>query len=238
MIAYPAIDLRNGLVVQLVGGEPGSERVVLPDPVAVAEQWIECGFRALHVVDLDAALDTGANDGAVRGIIAAAQHVPVQVGGGVRTTARVSQLIEEGAAAVIVGTRAVQEPGWLEVIALRWPDRIVVAADVRGETVVVRGWTASSGVSAEDLIGRLETLPLAGILVTDVTREGRMVGPDVERFRQLVATTPHRLIASGGIAGAADLARLAATGVAGAVLGMALYTGALDPPVVAGEYRT
>jgi phosphoribosylformimino-5-aminoimidazole carboxamide ribotide isomerase len=238
MIAYPAIDLRGGRVVQLVGGEPGSERVALPDPLAVTGQWLACGFRALHVVDLDAALGEGTNDAIVRSIIDVADGVPVHVGGGIRATSRVRELLDHGAAAVIVGTRAVQDPAWLEEITVRWPDRIIVAADVRGESVVVQGWTAAAGVTAAELIGRLDALPLAGILVTDVAREGRMIGADADRFRHLSAATPHPLIASGGIGGARDLALLAAAGLAGAVLGMALYTGALDAMAIAGEYRT
>lgn len=238
MIAYAAIDLRGGRVVQLVGGEPGTERVSLPDPAAVARQWIDRGFAALHVVDLDAALGVGDNMEAVHAILDAAGDVPVQVGGGVRTTVHVQSLLESGAAAVVVGTRAVQEPDWLEEIATRWPDRIVVAADVRGDDVVIRGWTEQAGVTAGELIRRLAPLPLAGILVTDVSREGRMLGADVERFRRLADAATHPLLASGGIAGAGDLKALATTGVAGVVLGMALYTGALDPATTAGEYRT
>lgn len=238
MIAYAALDLRAGRVVQLVGGAPDSERVSLPDPAGVARRWIDAGFAALHVVDLDAALDTGDNTAAIDDLLAAAGRVPVQVGGGVRTTERVRTLLGQGAAAVVVGTRAVLEPAWLEEIATRWPDRIIVAADVRGTDVVIHGWTEAAGVQAEELIRRLEALPLAGVLVTDVAREGRMLGADVERFRRLADCAAHPLLASGGIAGAADLAALAQTGVAGVVLGMALYTGALDPATTAREYST
>jgi phosphoribosylformimino-5-aminoimidazole carboxamide ribotide isomerase len=238
VIAYAAIDIRDGCVVQLVGGEPSQQRVTLPDPAAVAAQWLDAGFAALHVVDLDAALEHGANSDAVRAVIAVAGDTPVQVGGGVRTSERVQQLLDQGAAAVVVGTRAVQEPAWLEDIAVRWPDRIVVAADVRGDDVVVRGWTESAGITAEALIRRLRPLPLAAILVTDVSREGRMTGADTPRFSALADAAEQPLLASGGIAGPADLADLATTGVAGVVLGMALYTGALDAAAVAREYRS
>ena len=236
MIVYAAIDLRGARVVQLVGGVPEDERVSLPDPAAVAGDWIRAGFTALHVVDLDAALGTGSNAPAVAAVIAAAGAARVQVGGGVRTTERVQELLDAGAGTVVVGTRGVTEGDWLEDIATRWPDRIVLAADVRGDDVVVRGWTASAGMTVDTLLGRIADIPLAGVLVTDVAREGRMTGVDTDRFRQLAALSPHPVLASGGIAGAADLAALSRTGVAGAVVGMALYTGALDAAAVAKEY--
>jgi phosphoribosyl isomerase A len=238
LIAYAAVDLMGGRVVQLVGGLPDQERVSLPDPAAVAMHWVQCGFRALHVVDLDAALGSGDNSGAIRAVIDAAGAVPVQAGGGVRSTARAEALLNAGVARVVVGTRAVEDPAWLERLAERWPQRIVVAADVRGDDVVVRGWTASAGRRADELLQALTALPLAGVLVTDVTREGRMVGADAARFAQLAAATAHPLLASGGVAGPQDLADLAAAGAAGAVLGMALYTGALDPHQVAREYAS
>lgn len=236
MIVYAAIDLRGGRVVQLVGGMPEEERVSLPDPAAVAADWIRAGFTALHVVDLDAALGSGSNAAAVAAVIEAAGTVHVQVGGGVRTTERVQDLLEAGATTVVVGTRGVTDRAWLEEIATRWPDRVVLAADVRGDDVVVRGWTAAAGITVEALLDAIADLPLAGVLVTDVAREGRMGGADTVRFRQLAGLSPHPVLASGGIAGAADLAELSRTGVAGAVVGMALYTGALDAAAVAREY--
>lgn len=236
MIVYAAIDLRGGRVVQLVGGRPEDERVSLPDPAGVARGWIDVGFTALHVVDLDAALGLGSNAAAVDRVIAAARGARVQVAGGVRTTERVEALLDAGADAVVVGTRAVQDPEWLEDIATRWPGRIVLAADVRGDDVVIRGWTAAAGITVDELLGRIAALPLAGVLVTDVAREGQMTGADTVRFRHLAETSPHPVLASGGIAGAADLAALSRSGVAGAIVGMALYTGALDAAVTAVEY--
>ena len=235
MIVYAAIDLRGGRVVQLVGGRPEDERVSLPDPPGVARRWIDAGFTALHVVDLDAALGPGSNAGAVDLVIAASSGARVQVAGGVRTTERVEALLDAGADTVVVGTRGVQEHAWLEEIAARWPGRIVLAADVLGDDVVIRGWTAAAGVTVAELLGGIAALPLAGVLVTDVAREGQMTGADAARFRHLSAMSPHPVLASGGIAGADDLAALARTGVAGVIVGMALYTGALDAAAIA-EY--
>jgi phosphoribosylformimino-5-aminoimidazole carboxamide ribotide isomerase len=236
VIAYAAIDLRGGRVVQLVGGRPEDERVSLPDPAGVARQWIGHGFVALHVVDLDAALGEGTNAGSVADVIRAAGDVPVQVGGGIRTTEAAAALLDAGAARIVVGTRAIEDRAWLETLAARWPARIVVAADVRDGAVLVRGWTTGAGLPLDRLLPRLAPLPLAGVLVTDVSREGRMTGVDVALFRQLVAATPLPLLASGGIAGVQDLVALQQAGAAGAVLGMSLYTGALDAAAVARKF--
>lgn len=243
MIAYAAIDLKGGRVVQLVGGRPEHERVSLPDPVAVARRWVEAGFRWLHVVDLDAALGSASatgggrcsNRAAVEAVLQAVD-VPVQVGGGVRSDEVARGLLEAGAARVIVGTRAVEDPAWLEALAARHTGRVVVAADIRDGLVVTRGWTAGTGLEAARLLERLDPLPLGAVLVTDVSREGQMTGADAERFASLAAATRHPLIAAGGIKGTPDLHALAARGVAGAVLGMALYTGAVEPRATAREF--
>jgi phosphoribosylformimino-5-aminoimidazole carboxamide ribotide isomerase len=237
MIAYAAIDLQCGRVVQLVGGRPDTARVSLPDPAAVARKWADAGFAALHVVDLDAALGSGDNAAAIDAILAAAGALPVQVGGGVRTTERAEALLASGAARVVVGTRAIEDRTWLDQLATRFTNRIVVAADVRGDDIVVRGWTAGTGRRAAEFLASLADLSLAAALVTDVGREGSMVGADVARFDELVRAAPLPLLASGGIAGEADLCALAEIGAAGAVLGMALYTGALDAHAVAQKYR-
>lgn len=235
MIAIPAVDLREGACVQLVGGEYAAERVRLDDPVAVAERWRNAGFKQLHVVDLDAALGRGDNAAVVQRILGL-PGLRVTVGGGVRDTARIRTLVEAGAARVVIGTRAVEDPDWLESVVQDWPGRIVVAADVRGEAVVTRGWAATSDLAVGTLLERLAPLPLAGVLVTAVHQEGRLAGPDLGLVAACTAATDHPLIASGGITTLEDLRALAAAGAAAAVLGMALYTGHLDPDTVAREF--
>ncbi len=235
MIAWPAVDLQAGRVVQLVGGRPGSERVSLPDPVAVARSWVERGFRALHVVDLDAALGTASNRGAIEAILDAVD-VPVQVGGGIRDDALADAFLAAGAARVIAGTRAVRDRRWLESLAARYPERIVVAADTRAGEVLVRGWTEGAGLALLDFVRSLAPLPLAAILVTDVGREGRLAGADAALFGDVVAAAAQPVLAAGGIATAEDLRRLAAAGVAGAVLGMSIYAGEIDADAVAREF--
>ena len=147
-----------------------------------------------------------------------------------------AELIECGASSVIVGTRAIEEPEWLEDLARRLPSRIVVAADVQDREVVVDGWTRGTGIMIEQMLDRLEPLPIAGILVTDVGREGRLQGIDQGLFHTASSRTRHRILAAGGITTEVDLEALAATGVAGAVIGMALYTGTIDPQRAAREY--
>jgi phosphoribosylformimino-5-aminoimidazole carboxamide ribotide isomerase len=231
VIAWPAIDLRGGRVVQLVGGDPARTAVDLPDPSAVARRFEAAGFAGLHVVDLDAALGEGDNREAIAALIGGA-GVPVQVGGGLRDAAAVAWALAAGAARAIVGTRAVRDRAWLEAMVAAHPDRLVVAADCRDGLLLTHGWRAAEGLPVADFVAGLAGLPLAAVLVTDVGREGRLAGADVALFAALAARSSQPLIAAGGIATAADLAALADAGVAGAVLGMALYTGALDAPAV------
>ncbi len=235
MIAFPAIDLRGGRSVQLVGGRLEHERVSLPDPADVARRWVDAGFRALHIVDLDAALGCGDNRSVVEELLRALR-VPVQVGGGIRDESTADALLEAGADRIIIGTRAIEEPAWLAALARARPGRIVVAADVENDTVLTHGWSASSGARINGVLEALDPIPLAGVLITDVAREGRMTGIDGSRFAALVAATRHPLIAAGGIATVHDLRLLEGAGAAGAVLGMALYTGAIDAASAARDF--
>ena len=237
MIAIPAIDLRDGACVQLVGGDYAAEKVRLADPCAVAQRWTGAGFRRLHVVDLDAATGRGSNRAAIDALINAST-VPVQVGGGLRTDDAVAAMLAAGAQRVVLGTRAVNDGAWLGQLATLYPGRIVVAADVRGTDVVTEGWAGVGGRDVPSLLAEFAALPLAGVLVTAVHREGRLEGPDLPLMQDLAARTTLPLFASGGITPMDDLRALAAFGVAGAILGMALYTGALDPRAVAEEFSS
>jgi phosphoribosylformimino-5-aminoimidazole carboxamide ribotide isomerase len=227
---YAAVDVRGGGAVQLVGGRPADERIRLPDPAVVARQWVDAGFRALHVVDLDAALGEGDNAPVIAAIASAVHgRATLQVGGGVRDGAAVNRALVAGADRVVVGTRGVEDRAWLEAVTAAHPGRIVLAADVAGGVVLSRGWTESTGREAAAFLAGLERLDLGAVLVTDVDREGREAGVDLALFRRLLAATQHPLIAAGGIASAVDLAALADLGAAGAVLGMALYSGRIEP---------
>lgn len=235
MIVIPAVDVREGACVQLVGGSPDAERVRLPDPAGVAHEWTHAGFRRLHVVDLDAAMGTGNNADVVEEILR--DHgAEIQVGGGIRRTEQIERLVDLGAAAVVVGTRAIEEPDWLAEVASLYPGMLIVAADVRERQVVTRGWTRTLPYDILDLVDELNDLPLAGLLVTAVHLEGQMRGADLALMEDVSERAAARVIASGGIATMADLRALEHRGVSAAVLGMALYTGALDPRRVAQEF--
>jgi phosphoribosylformimino-5-aminoimidazole carboxamide ribotide isomerase len=237
MIAIPAVDLRGGQCVQLVGGSYEREVVRLDDPRGVARDWARRGFGWLHVVDLDAATGRGGNADLVEELIRdAGAAVHVQAGGGVRDEDAVERLVGAGAARVIVGTRAVEDPSWLEEMAARWPGRLAVAADVRERRVVTSGWQRTLPRHIADFVEQLNDLPLAAVLVTAVHREGRMQGTDLHLMEDVAESSTHPVLASGGITTMHDLRTLAELGIAGAVLGMALYTGALDARAVAEEF--
>jgi len=237
MIAIPAVDLRDGACVQLVGGSYADERVRLQNPAAVAAHWRKIGFRRLHVVDLDAATGRGSNDSVIDEILRDGSG-DLQIGGGVRTTERVDALLRAGAQRVVVGTRAIEHPQWLADLTARHPNRIILAADVRGRNLVTRGWAQELPANIFTLVSDLSSSSLAALLVTAVHVEGQMRGPDLELVQDLVSRTPLPIIASGGVGGVDDLHALAERGAAAVIIGMALYTGALDPRVVATEFAT
>jgi phosphoribosylformimino-5-aminoimidazole carboxamide ribotide isomerase len=235
MIAIPAVDLRDGACVQLVGGSYAEERVRITNPMEVVRSWEHYGFRRLHLVDLDAATGRGSNFSLIRDILSDA-IVPVQVGGGVRTDDRVEELLGAGAASVIVGTRAIEERDWLAELAQRHPGQIVVACDVRERRVTTRGWAHTLPVDILDVVEELNGLPLAGLLVTAVHKEGQLRGTDLPLMEDVAESSHFPVFASGGVSSIEDLRALEHRGIAGAVIGMALYTGAMDPVVVAGEF--
>jgi phosphoribosylformimino-5-aminoimidazole carboxamide ribotide isomerase len=234
MIVLPAIDLRDGACVQLVGGDYAAERVRLPDPFAVLADWLAAGFREIHVVDLDAATRRGDNARIIARLLAS--PATIQVGGGIDSLERAADLLGSGAARVVVGTRAIVDRPWLAELCAFHPGRVVVAADVRNREIVTRGWTAGSGQDVVATVRELDALPLGGILVTAVHREGRLAGPDLGLVDAVVAATRHPVQASGGIRNLADLRDLARAGAARAVVGMALYLGALDRSAVIQEF--
>ena len=221
--------------MQLVGGEYEHERVRLDDPVGVARDWAAIGFRCLHLVDLDAATGRGSNAGTLRAI-AAEPELEVQVGGGIRDDDTVARLLGEGARRVVVGTRALEDPNWLAAISERWPERIVVAADIRDGSVVTHGWQQRMQRSVVEVVQNLNDYRLAAVLVTAVHREGRLEGTDLPLMASVAAVSRAPVYASGGITTMQDLKALADRAVGGAIIGMALYTGVLDSRAVAEEF--
>lgn len=236
MIVIPAVDLRDGACVQLVGGEFSAERIRLPDPLAVARDWDLKGFTSLHVVDLDAATGRGNNRRLIERLIDQTD-LEVQVGGGIRDRDAIAWLVDAGADRVVVGTRALEDLDWLAEMADEFPQQLVVAADVRDRKIVTRGWTRTTHMDIEEALEALSPLPLAGVLVTAVHKEGLMQGTDLTLMELVTDSTSLPVIASGGITTDADLRLLEDRGVSAAVLGMALYTGALDARAIAEEFR-
>ncbi len=235
MIAIPAVDLRGGHCVQLVGGDYADERVRLEDPVAVARDWTRQGFERVHVVDLDAATGRGANADIIRDILRDST-VPVQVGGGIRDESQIERLLDDGATWVVIGTRAIEDEDWRAEMAQRFPGRLIIAADVRERLVVTRGWAETSRLNVIDFVEGLGSLPLAGVLVTAVHLEGKMQGTDLPLMEDVAEASAWPVYASGGVSSLEDMRALEHRGLAGAVLGMALYTGALDARRLAEEF--
>jgi phosphoribosylformimino-5-aminoimidazole carboxamide ribotide isomerase len=235
MIAAPAVDLQGGRCVQLVGGRPEDVRVSLPDPVAQAERWYEQGFGTLHVVDLDAALGTGDNIDLILRIVATTS-AETQVGGGIRDGSRARELLGSGVDRIVVGTRALDDRDWLARLAQEWPGRVMVALDTKEGRILRKGWTEETGLELASYLPGLAALPLAGILATDVGREGRLEGIDRTAVGETIRLSPHPLWASGGVTTVDELEYLNEAGAAGAVLGMALYTETLDPSDVAARW--
>ncbi len=231
MKVLPAVDILEGRVVQLVGGRPGTEQIVLPDPLEVAKGWARQGAPGIHVIDLDGALGKGGNPNLIKRIIKEV-GVPVEVGGGVRTTAIVNQYLEWGAEAVIVGTRAISDTSWLRDIANEHPRRIILALDVANGMIQVKGWQESSHVSLEQMFDIIRDFPLAGVLHTNVDVEGKAQGINPDEVRSFVARCPHPVIASGGIRSNDDIRLLEGMKVSAVVAGIALYTGRLNPAEV------
>jgi phosphoribosylformimino-5-aminoimidazole carboxamide ribotide isomerase len=235
VLVIPAVDLRDGKCVQLVGGSYQDERVRFDNPLEIAHGWVRLGFQRLHVVDLDAATGRGRNTEIVHEILHDVD-ADIQVGGGVRQGEEIERLLGAGAAWVVVGTRALEEPSWLEGMAEAFPGQLIVAADVQRRRIVTRGWSQLLARDVLSVIEELNELPLAGVLVTAVHREGRLAGTDLFLMEDVAERSAHPVIASGGIATMNDLRQLVECGVSGAVIGMALYTGALDPRVLIEEF--
>ncbi len=235
MIAIPAVDVRGGACVQLVGGSYAEERVRITDAPAVARTWVAHGFKRLHVVDLDAATGAGDNAAIIEAILR--EHgTATQVGGGVRCATRVRSLFQAGAASVVVGTRAIDDAAWLAELAANYPGRITVAADVRGRQIVTHGWARTHALDILEFVRSIGDVPLAGLLVTAVHLEGQMLGTDLPLMESVVVAATVPVIAAGGITTIEDLRRLEERGVSAANMRMALYTGRLDASAVAREF--
>ena len=232
MILYPAIDLKDGRCVRLLHGDLNKETVFNTSPADQAQQFQKQGFSWLHVVDLNGAVEGRPVNAAAVADIMNAISIPVQLGGGVRTMEAIEAWIEAGIDRVILGTVAVKDPALVKAAARQWPEQIAVAIDARDGMVATEGWIGASDLGVIELARRFEDAGVAALIVTDIGRDGAMVGVNVDQVGEVADAVSIPVIASGGIASVRDIELLKArTGVpiAGAVLGRSLYEGAVDP---------
>jgi phosphoribosylformimino-5-aminoimidazole carboxamide ribotide isomerase len=228
----PAIDVLGGRCVRLAQGRYDAATVYGDDPAAVAARFAAHPIRRLHVVDLDGArAGRPVNRDAVRSIVSAAAGVPVQLGGGLRDAAGVEAALATGIDRVVLGTAALRDPPLVRRLAARFPGRVAVGIDARAGRVAVEGWLETSDAEATDVARRFEDAGVAAIVYTDIARDGMLGGPDLEATARLAAAVAIPVIASGGVASLEDVRRaaaLASRGVAGVIVGRALYTGGVE----------
>ncbi|MFK7795249.1 MAG: 1-(5-phosphoribosyl)-5-[(5-phosphoribosylamino)methylideneamino]imidazole-4-carboxamide isomerase [Gammaproteobacteria bacterium] len=232
MIIIPAIDIKEGRCVRLRQGRMDDETIFDEDPVAVAERWIEAGAKRLHLVDLDGAINGAPrNFDIIKSITANHPDIPIQVGGGIRDEDTVQEYLEAGVQYVIIGTRAVTAPHFVNDLCLEFPGHIIVGLDAKNGKVAIDGWSKLSHHDVVDLAQHFETDGVASIVFTDVTRDGMMQGLNVESTVELAEAIHIPVIASGGVTNIDDIKNLCATdeeGIVGVIVGRALYEGTID----------
>ncbi len=228
MQIWPAIDLLDGKCVRLEQGDFDRETVFSSDPVAMAQHWVAAGAKHLHLVDLDAARDGSVtNRESIREILDAVD-IECEVGGGIRDDATVTELLDLGVSRLVVGTQAIRQPEWFASVCRRCPDRMVLGIDARDGQVATNGWLQTSRITAVDLARQFAEEPLAGLIYTDIAKDGMMSGPNFEELRTIAESVRHPVIASGGIRSVEDLTTLGEIPVAGAIVGRALYENKID----------
>ena len=227
VVVIPAIDILAGRCVRLTQGDYKHPTVYSDDPVEMAAKFIAAGAQRLHVVDLDAARGSGHNRSVIRRLLEVGD-LGLQVAGGVRSMEAVDSLIDHGAHWVIMGTAAVKDPRLFESCARRHPGRVLAALDIRDNKAAVGGWMDTAPVVVGSLVGRWDKLPLAGIILTCIDRDGTMSGPDLATLTKVRKMTGHELGYSGGIASIDDIAHAAEAGAQAVILGKAIYEGRIS----------
>jgi len=231
VLILPAIDLKGGRCVRLLRGDMEAETVYGDDPVAMGRRWVDAGAEYLHVVDLDGAVSGAPANADAIAALCAKLPVPIEVGGGVRSVERAGALFAAGADRVIFGTAALEHPEIVADACKRFERRIAVGIDAREGRVAVKGWTETSSVTAVELAKRFEQSGVAWVIYTDINRDGTQQGVNVEATRALAEAIDIPVIASGGVGSLADIEALLpweSAGVAGVIVGRALYSGAVD----------
>ncbi|MBN9183588.1 MAG: bifunctional 1-(5-phosphoribosyl)-5-((5-phosphoribosylamino)methylideneamino)imidazole-4-carboxamide isomerase/phosphoribosylanthranilate isomerase PriA [Microbacterium sp.] len=227
LVLLPAVDVADGKAVRLTQGAAGSE-TSYGDPVDAAVEWARQGAEWVHLVDLDAAFGRGSNAGVLRRVIRQVKGVQVELSGGIRDDASLDAALESGASRINLGTAALENPEWAADVIARYGEVVAVGLDVRGTTLAARGWTRDGG-DLWTVLDRLEDAGCSRYVVTDVTKDGTLKGPNLDLLREMAARTPKPIVASGGISSLDDIAalrELVPVGVEGAIVGKALYAGA------------
>jgi len=234
VLVIPAIDLFGGRCVRLVKGDYGNPTVYSDDPLDVVDEFVRAGAEHLHLVDLDAARGSGDNRAVIESIVRR-HDLKVQVAGGVRTAEAVEAWLSAGAHAVVMGTAAVREPRLLERCARRHPARILSALDVRDEKAAVSGWTETEPVMIGSLLARWDKLPLGGVILTCIDRDGTLSGPDLVTLLKARSMTGLPVQYSGGVGSLDDIAKVTSAGAQAVILGKALYEGRIQLDQVFGR---
>jgi phosphoribosylformimino-5-aminoimidazole carboxamide ribotide isomerase len=224
VLVIPAIDILGGRCVRLTQGDYNHPKVYSDDPVAMLDRFAKVGAHRVHVVDLDAARGSASNKPLITRMLERSD-VQLQVAGGVRSAEAVDGLLAGGAHWVVMGTAPVRDPHLFERCAMKYPGRILAALDVRGSKAEVGGWLATDQVAVGALVGRWELLPLAGVILTCIDRDGTLSGPDLKTLARVRKMTKLELQYSGGLASLDDLRRVTAAGAQAVILGKALYEG-------------
>lgn len=228
MQVWPAIDLRGGRCVRLRQGDYTQETVFHDDPATVARQFADAGAKHLHVVDLDGAREgLSVNLPAVQAILAAVD-MEVELGGGVRDEQSITELLGFGVSRLVIGTSAIKQPDWFRDIANQFPNRLVLGLDARDGRVATDGWLETSDLTAVQLAQQFSDLPLAAIVYTDIATDGMMSGPNTAAMSEMQQNVSLPVIASGGVTTLEDVTSLHQAGLAGCIIGRALYEGTLQ----------
>ncbi|HZK57472.1 MAG TPA: 1-(5-phosphoribosyl)-5-[(5-phosphoribosylamino)methylideneamino]imidazole-4-carboxamide isomerase [Clostridia bacterium] len=228
MLIYPAIDIKNGKCVMLTQGKFDKETVYHEDPKEMAKFWQQKGAKALHIIDLDGALEGKIkNFEIIRGIIEETD-TPIQVGGGVRNLQTIGTLIDIGVDRVIIGTKAIQDEEMLKEAVDTYGEKIIVAIDAKDGFVAMDGWTETSTTDAIQFAKKVEQLGIKTIIYTDIAKDGMLEGPNFEAIKNINDSVAIDVIASGGVSSMGDLKKLSEIGVEGAIVGKALYEGKIN----------
>ena len=225
MKIWPAVDIRGGQCVRLIQGDYDQETVYGANPADMAIRWASDGAGQIHLVDLAGARDgSTANRQAVAEIVNSVE-VPCQLGGGIRDRVTVAEYLGLGVERLVIGTKAQKDPDWLSASCKEFPERIVIGLDARSGMVATDGWLQTSDTPASELAKRYSKLPIAGIVYTDITRDGMLKGPNLEALKDIIDAVDVPVIASGGVTTSEDVSEIAKLGAAGCIIGRSLYEG-------------